>query len=119
MLGETVKIFVYGTLMRGGQLAEILHTSQYKGSARISGSLFDTTLGFPALTDPIQEGDTVEGEVYEVKSETLRRLDTAENVPHLYERITTVLLDEPIEVFVYRYVPSVAMAHYIPSGKWT
>ncbi len=119
MFGKTVKIFVYGTLMRGGQLAEILHDSQCKGSARIRGSLFDTTLGFPALTDPVQEGDTVEGEIYEVKIETLRQLDTAEDVPHLYERITTVLLDEQIEVFVYRYVPSVATARYIPSGKWT
>ena len=111
MLGETVKIFVYGTLIRGGQLAEILHNSQYKGSARISGSLFDTTLGFPALTDPIQEGDTVEGEVYEVKSETLRRLDTAENVPHLYERITTVLLDKPMEVFRVASGPRYSTVH--------
>ena len=106
MFGKKVKIFVYGTLMRGGQLAEILRD-------KLLSHLFQ------ALTEPIQEGDTVEGEVYEVKIETLRRLDTAEDVPRLYERITTVLLNEPTEVFVYRYVPSVATADYIPSGKWT
>jgi len=70
-----MKIFVYGTLMKGLQRARALSRSQFIAHATTTGELYD--LGrFPAL---IAGHEKVLGEVYEISEQILHRLDQIES----------------------------------------
>lgn len=80
-------IFVYGSLKRGYALHHLLEGQAFRGSATTCPlyRLFD--LGsYPGLVD-WPEGLSVQGEVYAVNAECLKRLDEAEGVDEgLYAR---------------------------------
>ena len=90
-------IFTYGTLMKGCSNHRLLEHSSFVGKA-ISEPVF-TMLhlgGFPGI---IRSGETaITGEVYEVDTATLKRLDRLEGHPSFYERqsLTATLEDGPI-----------------------
>jgi len=69
-----MKIFVYGTLMRGLQREAALFDSQFIGTGYIEGSLYN--LGsYPGLKPG---SNNVFGEVYEINTATLKCLDQIE-----------------------------------------
>lgn len=70
------KVFVYGTLKKGGHFHEVLRGSHFIGEGGVEGQLYN--LGtFPGL---VQEGEgRVKGELYELSNEAgLKRLDHLE-----------------------------------------
>lgn len=69
-----MKVFVYGTLLKGLERQPVLGDSKYLGPALVQAELFD--LGcYPG----VREGNgTVVGELYEVKMKTIERLDRIE-----------------------------------------
>jgi len=108
-----MKVFVYGTLLKGLQRERALSRSEFIGSAYIKGELYD--LGrFPAL----KEGEEkVYGELYEINEQTLFRLDQIEaydpdnHQDSLYLRIKTQVSlihgEETIDAETYFYNRSV------------
>ncbi len=71
-----MKVFVYGTLLKGMSRAHVLEYALFLGHASIPGQLYD--LGaYPAVRDAEGEG-VVYGELYEVNETTLNRLDAIE-----------------------------------------
>jgi len=69
-----MKVFVYGTLLRGMERAQFLTNSRYIGPAMIQAEVFDLVY-FPG----IKEGNgTVIGELYEIDQGTLDVLDEIE-----------------------------------------
>ncbi len=78
------KLFVYGTLKRGGRLHGCLKHQQFLGEA-ITPPKYDLIggYGFPFL---VKGEYRVKGELYEVSEEMWPLLDDVEGVPQLYLR---------------------------------
>lgn len=96
-----MKLFVYGTLMQGLRLHSQLGNSPLLEKGSTPGRLYDKG-GYPAAVF----GGTgrVQGEVYNVTPEILRRLDFVEGVPYTYQRIkTNVLLNTGHAVTAWAY----------------
>lgn len=86
------KLFVYGTLMKGESNNSFMNTAEYKGKYKTEDKWGLVNLGhFPALVPYSVE---VEGELYEVDTETLARIDRLEGVETgLYQRRTINIYD--------------------------
>jgi gamma-glutamylaminecyclotransferase len=106
------RVFVYGTLRRGGTNHHYLHGQSHLGPARSGpGYRLYHLGGYPGLVaEPAAPGGIV-GEVWVVSGPCLRRLDTLEGLGEgLYTR-GPVRLDPPFdqaEVLTYYYARHVA-----------
>lgn len=112
---EVIKVFVYGTLKRGeGNHRLLAQGCLFIGDDTIKAKLFD--LGhFPA----IQQGtDVVQGEVYMVGPNTLRRLDALEGHPNFYKREVVTTLNKKHDVWAYFMPEMVYKARHLPEGVW-
>lgn len=108
----TTRIFVYGTLKRGGSNHGYLERQTFVGSAMTEPRyrLYDMG-GFPGMVLDAEHGLSILGEVWDVDAECLRRLDVLEDVAAgEYAREPIPLLppfDQPAAQG-YRYLRSVA-----------
>jgi len=100
-----VRIFVYGTLKRGGCRSHVMRGQRFVGEARtVAKYRMYNTGSYPALVED-EDGLEVEGEVWEVDDDCLRVLDAIEAVPDLYERELVFLTDSGmvgVETYLYR-----------------
>ena len=97
------RVFVYGTLKRGGSNHRFLTGQSFEGEAATLPRyrLYDRG-PYPCLVDN-ESGVAVRGEVWAVDDATLRRLDEYEGVPTLYTRKEIALAGEPGPVLAYFY----------------
>ena len=112
-----IRVFAYGTLQRGEYNHRIIRGATYVGEARTAPHFTLYDLGpFPAL---VAAGSTaVLGEVYELDTETLDRLDQLEGTPRFYRRVTVELDDGAVaEAYVQR-LDQVQGRSKIASGSW-
>jgi gamma-glutamylaminecyclotransferase len=88
----TVRLFVYGTLMRGRANHGLLAGTERLGAARTAAAFELVDLGdFPGL---VGGGDrSVAGELYRVDRRTLARLDAFEGHPGTIRRAEVTLAD--------------------------
>lgn len=79
-----MKVFVYGTLRKGGHNHGVLNGAKYVGVDYIEGfTLYDLPYGFPCI---VKGEGRVMGEVYEVDDDRiLERLDILEGYKVQYE----------------------------------
>lgn len=113
----TLRVFVYGTLLRGEPNHELLGDSAFLGEARTDPAFSLVSMGsFPAM---IRGGSTsVVGELYEVNNEVLRILDGLEGHPQWYRR-TALVLTNGMSAHAYLMEPSeVEGRPVIASGDW-
>jgi gamma-glutamylcyclotransferase (GGCT)/AIG2-like uncharacterized protein YtfP len=113
-----IRLFVYGTLKRGGV-----------GAARLAGAIFEgvatTATGFalydlveyPALVAMLEAG-RVEGEVYQVTLDQLAELDSYEGYPDLFHRELVPLADGSQAQAYLMPARAVAGRPRIASGVW-
>ncbi len=92
------RIFVYGTLRRGGGADAFLAACRFLRAATVRGTLYD--LGdYPALT--LDGSDQVHGEIWSCTPETLMILDSYEGVAEgLFERLRVAVDDEQVWTYV-------------------
>ena len=79
-------IFVYGTLKKGFRNNYLLSTSKYigKGITKDKFGLYKSICGnYPFAIESIKDTN-IEGEIYEIASETEFQLDILEGFPTLY-----------------------------------
>ena len=90
-------VFVYGTLKRGGSNHHFLAGQRFLGRARTAPGFTLYSLGeYPGLVERADDRDGVAGELWEVDSSALRRLDQLEGVAEgLYARIPARLAEWP------------------------
>jgi len=96
------RIFVYGTLKRGGENHEWLAGQRFIAPARTRPRyrMFDLG-GYPGMVRD-DEGVAVEGEIWEVDAAGLTRLDVLEDVGGgEYERVKIDLNDDDAEGYIY------------------
>tara|TARA_R100000789_G_scaffold98060_1_gene101427 strand:- start:4027 stop:4404 length:378 start_codon:yes stop_codon:yes gene_type:complete len=102
-------LFVYGTLKRGYCRDHYLQNAKFLGEAKTEASyrLYDCG-EYPGLVhDP--NGQSIEGELYEISEATWPILDEVEGVSiNLYRRTSIQLLTpyHDMKVQTYLYVPS-------------
>jgi gamma-glutamylaminecyclotransferase len=111
-------VFVYGSLKRGHEHHGEMSGARYLGLAELADHRLVLYEGsYPALTPDASSRDSVEGELYLVSEENLRRLDAFEDVPELYERRSVALKDGTV---AFAYVIDSTRASRYPSlhGPW-
>lgn len=91
-----MKIFVYGTLKRGyGNYARLLKDRAGFINEGVTTRTFDMIdIGFPMIF-PVDDGDRVRGEVFEIDASTLKQLDRLEGEGSMYHRrLELIQLDD-------------------------
>ncbi|MGF2714202.1 branched-chain alpha-keto acid dehydrogenase [Bacillus mycoides] len=117
-------VFVYGTLRKEQTNAHYMQGATcIADGAWTYGKLFDTNEGYPAMICSNEE--KVYGEVYEVNSDVLQKLDELEEYTgnpesDLYDRITQTIYFWDIETHAYVYVAQdrEILKKVIISGDW-
>lgn len=86
------RLFVYGTLMRGGANHALLAGARFRGAARTAPGFALVDLGaYPGM---VRGGAAaVAGELFGVDGALLGRLDRFEGHPHLFHRARVALAD--------------------------
>jgi len=94
-----MKIFVYGSLMRGEFNHYLLKNNKFLGAGRTKGEYYFYDLGgFPGI---VESGKTaVLGEIYEADCSTIVKLDILESHPQFYRR-SRIELEDGQEVQTY------------------
>lgn len=119
-----MKIFVYGTLLRGMLRASVLTNSKFLGHGFIKGSLYD--LGeYPGVQDG---SDPIYGEIYQIDTNTLEKLDQIEGYNPAAERkslylrknvlVTSLNGGKPIKVITYFYNGDITGCNPIACGDY-
>ena len=112
-----MKLFVYGTLKKGYSNHDLLQNSHFYGEVKMwmPFKMFDLGL-FPALQCSRSNLCWIEGEVYEVPDQVMKRLDELEGYPDFYEK-TTLNTKFGDTTLYYLNVKEKGMT-VIPNGKW-
>lgn len=117
-------LFVYGTLKTGGKYHFYLEEASLKAEQAVAaGSLYDTGLGYPAMS--LEGTDQIHGEVYEIPEVLWPALDfledcTGDEVTDLYEKsvIPVKVNGEVLEATVYLAKDKSLLKTKISSGNW-
>jgi gamma-glutamylcyclotransferase (GGCT)/AIG2-like uncharacterized protein YtfP len=113
----SVRLFVYGSLMRGQRHHDRMRGAAFDGVARTANGFRLVSQGdYPALAAGGQ--GSVEGEVYRVSEALLAELDVFEGCPDLYQRDRIALADGS-SAETYRIVAERAETlDEIAGGRW-
>ncbi|WP_335963016.1 gamma-glutamylcyclotransferase [Halalkalibacter kiskunsagensis] len=124
-MSKTYHVFVYGTLRQHEVNCRLLKESKcHSRQCWTYGVLYNTGYGYPAMTQGMTS--RVYGELYDITTEQLNRLDSLEGyagkgqINH-YDRITqTVYTDNStVETFVYVFTSSqITNLEKIKFGDW-
>ncbi len=102
-----IRVFVYGTLKRGGENQSFLAGQEFLGNARTPPGFTLYSLGdYPGMVRSPEDKEGVTGELWSVDADCLARLDELEGVNEgLYERVTITLAPPhdslPAETYLY------------------
>lgn len=111
------RIFVYGTLLKGGGNHRLLTTARFAGAARTAPAFELRDLGgCPGLV--LGGTQAVMGEVYEVDEPTLAALDRLEGHPRFYRRSSIALEDGAVAEAYLLPAHRVEGCRVISSGSW-
>jgi gamma-glutamylaminecyclotransferase len=110
-------VFVYGTLRRGEGNHRLLEHVKLLASVKTAPIYTLISLGgCPGL---LANGKTaITGELYEVDTSTLARLDELEGHPRLYQRSAVEIEDHPSAVAYFLPATRYASSPVIESGDW-
>lgn len=109
------RVFVYGTLRRGGRHAPMMRSAQYLGPLKTAAVFTLYDLG--AYPGAISGGATALcGEVYRVNARLLQRLDLLEEVPRVYDRI--LMSSRYGSLWIYLLIRRPSGARRILHGDW-
>lgn len=106
------KVFVYGTLKRGGRNHHFMEDQRFLTEAHTTAGFTLYSLGYyPGMVRAPHDTQGVAGELWAVDNDCLALLDELEGVAEkLYERanitLAAPLLDEPVHT--YLYLPDIA-----------
>lgn len=110
----SARVFVYGTLRRGGSNHRLLRTSRRLGAWVTPRAYRMLDLG--AYPGVVYGEDAIHGEVYAVSPAVLRRLDALEDHPWRYRRRP---LDTPWgTAWIYIHVAPTGRPRRVRGGDW-
>jgi gamma-glutamylcyclotransferase (GGCT)/AIG2-like uncharacterized protein YtfP len=111
------RVFVYGTLMRGGSNHRYLHGQRFvaEGETEPRYALYDLG-GYPGMVETTDEPASVPGEIWEVSAECLAELDLLESIDE--GEYARVWLKE-VDAFCYLYQWPVDLASRLAGDRWS
>ncbi len=117
-------LFAYGTLKRGGKYHFYLEEADLVAEhVTISGSLYDTGLGYPALA--LTGDDVIQGELYDIPDVLWPAINDLEDYSgnaktDMYDRLTIEVETErgTKQAIVYTAKAERLLKEYIPEGVW-
>lgn len=117
-------LFVYGTLKQGGKYHCYLEEAELvEEQATAKGSLYDTGMGYPAMT--LAGSGQVNGEIYDIPDVLWPALDYLEDYAgnpetDLYEKVTIEVEagGKSMETVVYMAKDKKLLKEHIPTGTW-
>ncbi len=112
------KLFVYGTLKKGFSNHHFLKGAKFLGKAitKHKYALYETSIPYAY---PYEKVSPIRGELYEVDTQTIRKIDLLEGHPHAYRREKVpVLLENGEEVFAWIYFYPRKRGKLNPSGEF-
>jgi gamma-glutamylcyclotransferase (GGCT)/AIG2-like uncharacterized protein YtfP len=114
-----MRLFIYGTLKRGGANHARLAGQQYLGEARTAAGFTLYSLGdYPGLVADPSDRAGVSGELWRVDAACLDRLDAFEGLTEgLYVRAAIALAAPPDTAAVETYFYARSVAECIPLGR--
>jgi gamma-glutamylaminecyclotransferase len=116
------RVFVYGTLKRGGSNHAYMAGQMFCGEARTAAGFCLIHLGnYPGLIASPEDREGVMGEVWLVDGDCLTRLDELEGVNEGLYRREHVPLQAPfesVEVDTYIYAGSSLGRTVVAGGNW-
>jgi gamma-glutamylcyclotransferase (GGCT)/AIG2-like uncharacterized protein YtfP len=116
---DTFRLFVYGTLRRDGRRHRHLAGQAFLGVTRTRPLYALLDLGaYPGLIRCEDEGQAVEGELYEVSRELLARLDDIEGAPDLFRLGPVEVEGVAGPVHAYFYQRAAAGRPRCATGRW-
>ena len=80
------RLFIYGTLKRGGRLNGHLEGQKFLGDAKTSKNYRLYKIGWYPGLKRSEEGKQIFGELWEVDDKCLQNLDRVEGAPGLFKR---------------------------------
>ena len=82
-------VFVYGTLKKNFRNEHVMKMSNAEFLVEAESTekfpMFDIGDGFPYMQNKMGTGEIIKGEIWEVPSENIYKLDYFEGVPYLYK----------------------------------
>jgi gamma-glutamylcyclotransferase (GGCT)/AIG2-like uncharacterized protein YtfP len=125
-MNETERLFVYGSLKRGLHNFSVLRNAEgtYAGDAILPNAKMWSLGPYPAVTLGGNQEETVSGEMFDVPTGNMRRLDAFEGHPNYYKRTSTTVTDThgfTHKVWVYEFVRQEQLtgAPQVLDGNWT
>jgi gamma-glutamylaminecyclotransferase len=110
------RVFVYGTLKRGGSNHRLMARAAFLGTHRTEPAFRMLHLGtYPGALSG--GGTALTGEVYRVGPRTLALLDRLEDVPREYVRVSIPTPWGPAWIYLLRHAPR--RAREVRGGVWT
>lgn len=120
---ERQRLFIYGTLRRGGRAENLMQDAEYLTDGYVRGRLIHIDQ-YPGLLLDGNTGGRVIGELYAVDPILLKELDRYEGCfespPHYLRQSIQVTLDSGEEQVADTYVFQLPQPHHeiIQSGDW-
>jgi gamma-glutamylcyclotransferase (GGCT)/AIG2-like uncharacterized protein YtfP len=115
---ETFRLFVYGTLMRGGCRHHLLAQQRFLGEAHTPPVYLLFDLGaYPGLVAG-SPGQVVWGELYDVEHSSQLSLDRAEGAPQLFRLEPIEIEGQSTPVLAYFYQLPVPGRSRCITGRW-
>ncbi len=115
----TIRLFVYGTLMRGGVRHAVLEGQRFLREAITQPRYLLFDLGdYPGLVVAGPGGQAVYGELYDAERSLLPRLDAIEGAPKLYGLETVSIDAETDPVYAYIYRQALEGRSLCAGGRW-
>jgi molybdenum cofactor cytidylyltransferase len=116
---RTFRLFVYGTLMRGGVRHGALAGQRFLREALTRPTYLLYNVGsYPGLVAAAAGGQAIYGELYEVERGLIPGLDAIEGAPALYRLEPVEIEGEAGPVFAYTYQRPVAGLALCTAGRW-
>lgn len=114
-----MKVFVYGTLMKGCQNHRLLKNETFVGVGKIQNyGMYNVTPLYPGVVP--ENGASVLGEVYDVSEKALEILDKFEGEGSLYIRKTVSVetANGTMEAYTYLWNRAVNDKDYVDARKF-
>ena len=118
------KLFVYGTLRKGGVRSGHLERCRLLRMMRVPGTLYRTPFGYPAAVFDETSSLTIQGELYELPADSGVFIKSVDRLEGIDEKLFSRSVIRCGEEFFYAYEPSpelrrrISDADIIKSGNW-
>ena len=118
------KLFVYGTLRKGGTRSGHLERCRLVRMIKVPGTLYRTSFGYPAAVFDETSSLTVQGELYELPPDSEDFMSSVDRMEGVDEKLFSRSVIRCEDEYFYAYEPGVDLrrrigdADVIKSGNW-